>query len=375
MAGIRGYLLAVIGVVGAARAAAQTMKDRPQKSAPALSGMKRSASLAAVAVGLQPLRQKPAAKPQGKATDSAEEKPVSVPGSEATHSDVQEIHGPFGYLKELFTRFSGDQCPAWAASLSFFAILAIPPILLCGLAVLSALVSPQEAVAQVEGLLKSVLPGGSGTATAQAQTIMQQLKVEQSIEALHQQRGVTGLIGVASLFWSAMQIFLNAMTPMNAAFRTKETRGFIKLRLVALGLLLGAGLLFLVSLIPSSLPKVLPFMAFPGSGILFFLLAVGINIMMYALIYRYLPSPSSGATWRSAFFAGAIAAVLWEIAKQIFTVYLARFGSAGYNKVYGSLGGVVATIFWIYYSSMMLLLGAEIAKLYQDARRSEGKKA
>jgi membrane protein len=94
---------------------------------------------------------------------------------------------------------------------------------------------------------------------------------------------------------------------------------------------------------------------------------------MFSVIYRYLPSPSANVTWKAAGIAGGIVALLWEAAKQAFAFYTSKY--ANYDKVYGTLGGVVGLVFWIYYTSMILLLGAEIANLYGDAQRAKRKKS
>lgn len=378
MTQLRTYLLTLIGLVAGARAAGDLIKNGIHQQSEPSTGNAREGS--SPAPGPRP------ASPQtggGKATPTG--KPVSTPGAEQIHTrDMSKVHGPIGYLKELFQRFTGDLCPAWAASLSFFSILAIGPVLLCGLAVLGYLIhDPAEAARQVERVIANLLPGRGASQTAR--TIIQQMNIEQSAQGLMQSRGTAGIIGLLSLFWSAIQIFLNATTPMNAAFRAQETRSFLKLRLVALGLLLGTGLLFLLSLLPSVGVQALNSVTLPVVGdvsaytrmplkIVLWVVGVVVNAAMFTLIYRYLPSPSSGVTWRSAAFAGSIVAVLWEIAKQAFALYLQRFGEAGYNKLYGSLGGLVGLIFWIYYSSMIMLLGAEIAQLYQDAQEEKQKR-
>jgi membrane protein len=312
--------------------------------------------------------------------------PADVPPAALTQPDfeqerdMKEVYGPLGYLKELFKRFGADQCGSWAASLSFFSILSIAPILLCGLAVLGFLIrDPNEASARVQDIIANVLPGSSATAHKQAASLVEQMNIEKSAETLMASRGIAGIIGILSLFWAAMQIFVNAVPPVNAAFRAKETRGFVKLRTSALALLFGAGALFLLSLLPTSgaqilgrivtLPDPIP----PILAFFFLLLSVAVNAVMYTVIYRFLPSPAAKVTWRAAAVAGVIVAILWEAAKQGFGFYLAHF--ANYNKMYGSLGGLVALIFWIYYSSMLLLLGAEIAGLYLDAKAQKARDA
>jgi len=293
-------------------------------------------------------------------------------------TDLLSLRGPIPWLKELFVRFSRDNCPAWAAALSFFSIISIPSVLLCELAVLGFLIrSPQHAAQQVEQLTARLLPGG---AKDSAKEIIQQLNVEKGAAEVQKKRGITGIFGIALLFWSAIQIFVNASTPMNAAFGARETRNWLTLRMTALWLLLGAGLLFLLSLLPaatlqalnsmnvsflSDLPNPSPFWL----DILLTLAGVVVNAAMFAFIYRFLPSPDAGIDWKEALFAGGMVAMLWEMVKQAFAIYLQRFGgSEGYNRLYGSFGSVFLLIFWIYYSSILLLLGAEIAKLYSDYR-------
>ena len=298
--------------------------------------------------------------------------------TDSKHHAVRGKLDPVSFLKELLHRYNVDQCGSWAASLSFYSLLSIAPILLCGLAVLGFLIQdPQQAAERVQSIIANLLPGDD--AYAMSKDLIAQMQIEKSAAALMQSRGVAGFVGVLSLFWTAMHIFVNAMTPINAAFRAKETRGFIKQRVYALGLMLGAGLLFLLSLLPASGAQVINSLHIPGVGMLpdplpplikvaFFMVGVVINAVMFALIYRYLPSPSARVHWRHAGIAGFTIAILWEAAKLGFAFYLSRFGN--YNKVYGSLGGLVALIFWVYYSSMILLLGAEIASMAGDTERA-----
>lgn len=315
------------------------------------------------------------------------------PEEKTQTADMSKVHGVLGYGKELFTRFTADQCPAWAASLSFFSIISLPAVLLCGLAVVGFLIdSPQVAAEKVEQVVTQLLPGqtsskalpGEGekrpTAASKetARGILQQLNIEKSVEEIRRRRGWTAFVGIALLLWSAIQIFVNASTPMNAAFRAKETRNFFQVRLTALSLLFGTGILFVVSLLPAAGVQVLNSLRVFGSlpdplplalKAIFWLLGIATNAVLFTVIYRFLPSPTAQVSWRDARFGGLIAAVLWEMAKQGFALYLQRLGGAeSYNKLYGSLGSVFLLIFWIYYTSMILLLGAEIAKLYSDVQ-------
>lgn len=293
---------------------------------------------------------------------------VAAPGRD--HRVLQNVWPP---IKELFRRFNRDQCPAFAAALSFFAILAIIPMLVVALAAVAfVLRSPDEARLRLQELVISVFPGSAVQETVRQ--VLTRAGVEQSITTLVHTRGIAGLIGLLALLWISLQIFVNAAPAMNAAFEVKEQRGWVKLRLVALGLLTGAGVLFLLSLLFLSGPAFVrrlhlswlglsQYMAWPV-GALFAFVALTINGTMFALIYKFLPNAPT--TWGQAFAGGGVAAVLWELAKAGFAYYLAHF--AHYDKVYGTLGGLVVLLLWINYSALILLLGAEVAALYGDVR-------
>lgn len=384
MALIRRILLALIALLSGAWLTMDALKNSAQravkkagrpvpKTTTAVAGAKSGAvamprsSLPASTVTK---REKTEAKPIERET-----KPVSVPGAEDTHRSIHEIHGPIAYLRELYNRFNGDQCPAWAAALSFFVILATVPLLLVGLAAVGFLIhDPHRAAEQVRVFIQGMLPG-KGAASAAGQLI-DNMKIAEQAKKLMDVSSVMGVIGIGSLLWAASRIFVNAATPMNAAFQTKETRGFLPMQGMAFGLLLAGGLLFLLSFVPSTGAAMINRLHIPGIAVpvptpfllnaFFFLLAIAINAAMYTVIYRFLPSPSANITWKDAAVGGAVVAVLWEIAKQGFALYLRKQGGDSYNYVSGAAAGVFIAVIWVYYSSMILLLGAEIIEMYRD---------
>ena len=86
--------------------------------------------------------------------------------------------------------------------------------------------------------------------------------------------------------------------------------------------------------------------------------------LLFVLLYQFLPSRA--VPWKSAAVGAIVAAVLWEATKVLFGVFLVHVNS--YNRLYGSLGGFVAFVVWMYYSMAILLLGAEIAADYETMR-------
>jgi membrane protein len=278
-------------------------------------------------------------------------------------------------IKQVWTRFTDDKGPVLAAGLTFFTLLSIVPMLLVALAVLGFVMqSPHDALLKMQQAVGQMLPGPAG-ADAFRQ-LAEQIDLEKTLAGVMTARGAALYTGILSLVWAALQIFVNATTQMNAAFNVVEGRSWIKLRLAALGVLVAASALFVLSLLPSSGPDFvrslhIPWLNLPAPvpawvDILFSLVAVAINIAMFTVIYRFLPA--ARVTWREALFAGAVVGVLWEIAKKGFAAYLAHSG--GYGAMYGTMGGVILLITWMYYTNFILLMGAEIGSVYRDNRRN-----
>lgn len=281
-----------------------------------------------------------------------------------------ELTGAWAKAKMVWRRFTQDQGPILAAGLTFFTLLSIVPMILVAMAVMGFIMdSPHQALVNMQQIVAQALPGPAGVDAFRQ--IATEINLEQTLADLMSSRGVALYTGIIALVWAALQIFVNATAQMNAAFDTDETRSWIRLRLVALGVMLVAAVLFVASLLPTSGPELIRGLHIRWLGltspapawvdIAFSLLAVAINIAMFTVIYRFLPARRVG--WRVALFGGVVVGILWEIAKKGFAVYIAH--SSGYGRLYGPMGGVILLITWLYYSNFLLLLGAEIAGVCQ----------
>jgi membrane protein len=288
--------------------------------------------------------------------------------------------GIVGLGKEFLARFNDDECAMRAQSIAFVGILSLIPVLLFALAAMGFFVPPEHATRLVHELVAHILPGAE--ATKAADQVIQQTGLVKSAQQIVQARGWALGLGILSLVWAGMGIVSNAIPSMNAAWEVKETRSFVPSKLISLGVFLGGGFLFLLSLLPSSgpdfiqnlhipslgLPKHPPFLVAALMQIGFELLALGIDIALFVLIYRALPNIK--VTWRAAMFGGVITGFVWEFLKKAFAIYLAHFAS--YNKLYGAFGGLVLLVTWILYSCMTLLAGAILCKMYQEHSEEGG---
>ena len=241
-----------------------------------------------------------------------------------------------------------------AGGVTYALILALFP----GLAALVSLYGLMFDPAQIEqqiGALSGVLP-------AETQQLLSQ-QLHALVEASGGALRFGAIVGILLALWSASRGMSGIITATNIAYEEKERRGFFKLNLIALGLTFGVlvGGIIVIALI-GVLPAAVQFLAVGvGTKWLLFLvqwpLLVVLVMFGLAVLYRYAPDRDK-PQWRWVSLGAIVATILWIIASIGFTVYVANFSS--YDKTYGSLGGVVVLLTWLYLSAFVVLFGAAI---------------
>jgi membrane protein len=243
---------------------------------------------------------------------------------------------------------------AMAASGTFYSILALFPAI-AALVSLYGLFADPGTIATHLDMLAGVLPGGA------VQVIGDELKrvAGQRNDAL----GLAFAVGLATALWSANAGVKALFDALNLVHEEEEKRGFIKLNAVSLTFTAGAiGFIMLALGAVVGLPIVLDFLGIHTGAdevirwsrwpALLLVVMLGLS-----LLYRWGPSRTQ-ARWRWITWGSTSAAALWLIASVLFSWYAANFGS--YNKTYGSLGAAIGFMIWIWISSIVILLGAEI---------------
>src|SRR6478735_1412680 len=241
-----------------------------------------------------------------------------------------------------------------AGGVTYAILLALFP----GLAALVSLYGLVFDTSQIEkqmGALSGILP-------AQTQELLSQ-QLHSLAEASSGALGLGALAGLVLALWSASRGMSGLITAINIAYEEKERRGFFKLNLIALGLTLGLliGGIVAIALV-AVLPAAVQFLAV-GTATKWLLMIVQWPLLIIlvmlglAVLYRYAPDRDK-PQWRWVSPGAITATLLWIIASIGFTVYVANFSS--YDKTYGSLGGVVVLLTWLYLSTLVVLFGAAI---------------
>jgi membrane protein len=171
------------------------------------------------------------------------------------------------------------------------------------------------------------------------------------------------IVGILMSVWSAMSGAKAMIDALNVIYEQKEARSFIKLNVVALAFTLaGFAAFLLVIAAVVVMPLVLSPLGLDGAAemltrigrwpALFVLLLIGLS-----LLFRYGPDRRA-ARWQWVSVGSVFAAVTWIGASYLFSWYLARF--ANYNATYGSLGAVIGLMMWLWISTIVVLVGAEL---------------
>ncbi|MGI6740491.1 MAG: YihY/virulence factor BrkB family protein [Brevefilum sp.] len=269
--------------------------------------------------------------------------------------------GVLDILRWTIERFGMERGPEAAASLAYYAFFSIFPMLLVFIVVGSFFIDQDLVEAQLLHLLQDIIPGVEEVIIG---------NIEQVLEL----RGAVTFIALISLIWSATSVFNILAKNINRAFPQANVPSFFKGRIIGLLMILGLGFLMLLSFATSTFSGLVPVINIPFNDkalhetflwqIGAFLVPVGTNFLMFWAIYQWVPLVKVDR--KATFFGGLVAGVAWELLNNVFTWYLSS-GLSQYSLVYGSVGTVVALLFWIYLTAMITLIGAHLTASIQRA--------
>jgi membrane protein len=250
---------------------------------------------------------------------------------------------------------SDDNVSFLAAGVAFYAFLAFVP-LLASAVLIYGLVAEPETVAEHIRALFQILPSDA------ASLIGDQLK---SLTATPKSsKGWSLVIALAIAIYGASKGSGAIVTALNIAYEVKETRGFFINSLLSLGMTIGALVILVIAAIAISMMGWMEALV-PGISNLahlvlqavFWAVAVAVVAVGLALVYRYAPNRPD-APWAWVTPGSAAATLLWLAASIGFGLYVSHFGN--YNATYGSLGGVIVFLTWLYLTAYIVLMGGEM---------------
>ncbi len=268
------------------------------------------------------------------------------------------------YAKNLIEKFDNDHVWVLASGISFNMLICLIPFVLIILSILGIYLDSEVAHERIVRYLDSVIP------------LPEQYKERAIFELIERTKELTnnkfltGAIGITGLFWTVSGLFSTMRDVLNRIFRIDNEANYFLEKLKDFGLVILSVLLFLISMMITSgiqiaedywsalfgedltltlFQKLIPF----GIG---FIVTFFLFYVLYALV------PHWKINGKLTLISSLVSSIFFEALKYLFAVYVLKF--ANFGRIYGAYATIVISIFYIYYVSVIFVLGAEIAEIY-----------
>jgi membrane protein len=265
-------------------------------------------------------------------------------------------------FKRAFKEFRDDECIVRAAALAYYAIFALPPLLILLIMVAGAVWDPQD----LQGALERQFASLVGVEGAQAiRGMIQSADEDRSRGAL------ATALGIAALLLGATGVMLQLQGALNRAWDVAPDpaqggwKRFVGKRLLSLAMVLGIAFLLVVSLavtaFVSAAGSALSFIPAPALEAVNFALSIGVLTLLFAAMFRFVPD--AVITWSDVWVGAAATALLFVMGKFAIGLYLGR-SSPG--DPFGAASALAVILVWTYYAGMIVLYGAEFTQAWAE---------
>jgi len=255
-----------------------------------------------------------------------------------------------------------DDPMSYSASIAFYTIFSLPAILIITMVIAGSFYEDQQVKQSIIDQIQQLFGG---------QSAEQVLKIMENAS-----QSTTGtiakIVGIGTLVFSATTVFISLQNGLNSIWGIKpkpkkEVLGFLMNRVLSLAMVISIGFLLLVSLVVDALIVIFnEILTQVLSGFTFYivsgvnmLVSIAIITLIFALIFKVLPDAK--IKWRDVWVGAAVTAVLFIVGKYLIGLYL---GASSVASAYGAAGSLVLLLVWVYYSSIILLFGAEFTFVY-----------
>jgi membrane protein len=273
------------------------------------------------------------------------------------------IANSFTLLRQTFSEWLEDQAPQLGAALAYYTVFSLAPLILLLLAIVGFLFrnDPAGAWSKMTEQMSYFLDKSAIDVVANiAQT------------ASHPNKGTMAtIIGILLALLGASGVFGQLQNALNTIWGVKAKPGagivgFIRSRFLSFAMVAGVCFLLLVSLVFESLLKNFSHYVqamFPGGIVIalvvYFIFDLAVVVLLFASIFKFLPDVK--IQWRDVWIGALMTAILFAIGKWALGLYL---GSGAASSAYGAASSLITLLLWIYYSSQILLFGAEFTQVY-----------
>jgi membrane protein len=283
----------------------------------------------------------------------------------AKMSYAARAKGVLGLLWATTFKFFGDNCSTMAASLSFYTFFSLPALLSLLLTLAGKFMDPNAVQEAVVGQVGTLI-GGAGA--EQVRTIIAHARRDDQTASIATVLSLLALAFGATATFSQLQGALNRIWRVKPDPRRNQLRVFLVKRIFSFGIVLTMVFFLLVSLAVSTVLNAASERFTGGLGVASTLLGVVTTLLsfaiiagLFALMFRYLPDARIG--WRDVRPGAIGTALLFVLGKTVIGYYLGRSDP---GQAYGAAGSLAIVLIWVYYTSMVLLFGAEFTEQWVE---------
>ena len=277
-------------------------------------------------------------------------------------------HGSFfgnssGLLKQTFSEWLEDKAPQLGAALAYYTVFSLAPLILVLLAIV--------------GLLFRNDPGGAWNKITEQMSYFLDKSAVEVVQNIAQKAAqpnkslLATIIGILLALFGASGVFGQLQDALNTIWGVRAKPGagiwgFLRSRFLSFAMVGGVCFLLLVSLTLESVLKGFSHYiqgVLPGGIVIaiavYWIFDLAVVILLFAIIFKFLPDAK--IRWRDVWIGAAITAIFFAIGKWALGLYL---GSGGAASAYGAASSLITLLLWVYYSSQILLFGAEFTQVY-----------
>jgi len=267
--------------------------------------------------------------------------------------------------KEAAANWSSHKDSRQGAALAYYSIFSLGPIIVIAIAVAGFFFGREAVSGQVAASIKDML-GDTGAKAVQAMLA----------DAGRPREGMLAtLLGIGTLLFAAIGVVIQLKDALNTVWEVGELPGhgvwhFIRSYVASLAAVLALGFLLLVSLVVTavlaSIGKfAVPYMQEWGLHLVSILVSLSVISLLFAMMFKWLPDAE--VDWYDVWLGAIVTAVLFEIGKTAIGFYI---GKQGLDSTYGAAASIIVVLLWVYYTSQIILMGAEVTRAFAMHRRS-----
>jgi membrane protein len=267
--------------------------------------------------------------------------------------------------KEAAGNWAGHKDSRQGAALAYYSVFSLGPIIVIAIAVAGFFFGREAVSGQVASSIKDML-GDTGAKAVQAMLV----------DAGRPREGLLAtVLGLGTLLFAAIGVVVQLKDALNTVWETGELPGrglwhFLRSYVVSLGAVLALGFLLLVSLCVTAglaafgkytAPYIQEWLLHLVSA----LVSLSVISLLFAMMFKWLPD--AAVDWYDVWLGAVLTAVMFEIGKSAIGFYI---GKQGLDSTYGAAASIIVLLIWVYYSSQIILMGAEVTHAFAKHRGS-----